>query len=707
MLKHNYIGTEHMLLGLIHEGDGVAAKALESLGISLETVRQQVEEIIGQGEQAPSGHIPFTPRTKRVLELAVYEALKLHNAYIGTEHILLGLIHEGDGVAAQVLVHLGVELDTARLRVTDLMRGYSSTESAAVSTRAWSTWSASSVQGEEPEHVIAVKKDILQQIIHDLEQDNQFQIEDARQMARDFLALQLGTDPSEMYDKLATFSKKYPQTERVRARHLMFCMLLAGISAERAEKEAAVEAQDFERAARAREREKPLLQSKAERSALYPDSENDAAAGSATDPGRQLALYAAEAPAESSGGTHRTKATVGTHKEPAPIPVSQPLAIKTGRYHVHPRRAHYADLDLAIRSVDRNFFAARVLNSPAGQTSEIPFRLPWSDLELENFLLRIGYRPRSVRRIDSPQTAAVKEFGSRLYKALFTDQLEATLLRSLSEAAAQGVGLRIRIRLTDAPALAVLPWEFLYDGVRNRFLCLSERTPIVRFLDVPDPPRPLDIYQALRILVVISSPTDLGHLDTEQEWDRLSAALAPLVQEGVVEVQRLEKSTLAGLRCALRQQDWNVLHFVGHGGFNASIGDGVLIFEDDHRRSRVVSGQDLGILLHDHDPLRLVVLNACEGARADREDPFAGSAQGLMQQGIPAVVAMQFEISDSAAITLASEMYGSICDGYSLEAAVTAARKAIFTDGNETEWATPVLYLRTENGIIFNVQNRE
>ena len=107
MLNHNYIGTEHILLGLIHEGEGVAAKALESLGISLEAVRQQVEEIIGQGQQAPSGHIPFTPRAKKVLELSLREALQLGHNYIGTEHILLGLIREGEGVAAQVLVQAG------------------------------------------------------------------------------------------------------------------------------------------------------------------------------------------------------------------------------------------------------------------------------------------------------------------------------------------------------------------------------------------------------------------------------------------------------------------------------------------------------------------------------------------------------------------------------------------------------------------------
>ena len=131
MLNHNYIGTEHILLGLIHEGEGVAAKGLESLGISLEGVRAQVEEIIGQGQQAPSGHIPFTPRAKKVLELSLREALQLGHNYIGTEHILLGLIREGEGVAAQVLVKLGADLNRVRQQVIQLLSGYQGKEAVA------------------------------------------------------------------------------------------------------------------------------------------------------------------------------------------------------------------------------------------------------------------------------------------------------------------------------------------------------------------------------------------------------------------------------------------------------------------------------------------------------------------------------------------------------------------------------------------------
>ena len=124
VLNHSYVGTEHILLGLIHEGKGVAAKALESLGIGLDAVRQQVEEVIGQGRYAPSGHIPFTPQAKKVLELSLQEALRLGHNYVGTEHILLGLLREGDGVAAQVLVRLGADLNRVRQEVIQLLHAY-------------------------------------------------------------------------------------------------------------------------------------------------------------------------------------------------------------------------------------------------------------------------------------------------------------------------------------------------------------------------------------------------------------------------------------------------------------------------------------------------------------------------------------------------------------------------------------------------------
>ena len=365
----------------------------------------------------------------------------------------------------------------------------------------------------------------------------------------------------------------------------------------------------------------------------------------------------------------------------------------------------YLDFDVLIERADQGAYRVRVVDAPAGPTPSSSFTLPFSQLELENFVLRIGRPRRVVRRVDEPETAAIKTFGSQLYRALFHDDLEVNLLRSQSQATAMGMGLRLRLRLSDTPELAELPWEFLYDRSRNRFVCLSDRTPLVRFLEVPDPPRPLPVSPPLRVLVMISSPRDasFAELDVEQEWAKLQGVLSGLEQDGLVQLERLDTATLSALRQRLRRDDWHVLHFIGHGGFDTHAQDGVLVLEDQAGGSRLVTAQALGVPLHNHDPLRLVVLNACEGARSDPTDPFAGTAQTLIQQGIPAVVAMQFEITDPAAIAFTGELYAAVADGFPLDAALSQARQAIYTDVSEVEWATPVLYLRAPDGRIFDV----
>jgi hypothetical protein len=365
----------------------------------------------------------------------------------------------------------------------------------------------------------------------------------------------------------------------------------------------------------------------------------------------------------------------------------------------------YENFDVLLERTGKRTYRARVVHAPAGEAARVEFTLPFAPLELENFLLRIGRPRRVVRSVDAPETAAIKTFGGQLYRALFHDDVRVSLERSRSEAAAKGAGLRLRLWLADTPELAELPWEFLYDQARNMFVCLSDRTPVVRFLEVPDPPGPLTVSPPLRILVMISSPQDprFARLDVEQEWTKLRQVLGGLEQAGLVRLERLEAATLAALRQRLRRDDWHVFHFIGHGGFDIQAQDGVLVLEDPAGGSRLVHARALGVPLHNHESLRLVVLNACEGARADPTDPFAGTAQTLIQQGIPAVVAMQFEITDPAAIAFTSELYAAVADGYPVDAALSQARQAIYTDVSEIEWATPVLYLRAPDGRIFDV----
>jgi hypothetical protein len=368
--------------------------------------------------------------------------------------------------------------------------------------------------------------------------------------------------------------------------------------------------------------------------------------------------------------------------------------------------ASYLDFDLLIERSGENTYRARVLSSPAGQANG-DITLPFSQIELENYLLRIGRPRRGVRRLESPEMETAKIFGGQLFKSVFSDELMSALRSSLDEAKKQNQGLRIRLRLNDAPELVNLPWEYLYNPSLNRFLSLSVNTPLVRYLELPERIAPLTVTLPLRILVMISSPSDYPKLDVEQEWVNLKSALCGLEERGLVVLERLETASPVELQYQLRRNEYHIFHFIGHGGFNEQAQDGVLLFEDEGKRGRQLSGQFLGTLLHDEQTLRLVILNACEGGRSGSSDPFAGVAQSLVQQGIPAVIAMQFEITDEAAIAFAREFYTAIAEGFPVDAAMSEARKAIFSLGNDIEWGTPVLYMRAPDGQIFEVNKSE
>jgi formylglycine-generating enzyme required for sulfatase activity len=358
----------------------------------------------------------------------------------------------------------------------------------------------------------------------------------------------------------------------------------------------------------------------------------------------------------------------------------------------------FINFDLQIEKLGKKY-QAQVLDSPTGQASAA-FALPLSELELENFFLRVGRPRQGVRRIDSPEMDAAKKVGGRLFEAVFTDEILAALSSSLAVAQSQGKGLRIRLRLL-APESGDLPWEYLYDARQNRFLSLAVQTPIVRYLEVQKPCEALLVDLPLKVLVMVSSPMDYPTLDVEAEYSRLRDALQPLIQKGLVRLERIEKASLDTLQQALRLGQQHIFHFIGHGGFDPATQEGVLIFEDEFSLGKRVSGQELGWLLQNYTSLRLVLLNACEGARSGREDPFAGVAQSLVQQGVLAVIAMQFEITDQAALTFSQHFYTSVAEGYPVDTALSEARMSIFTSGNDIEWGTPVLFTRSSDGRLF------
>ncbi|MFL5732961.1 MAG: CHAT domain-containing protein, partial [Chloroflexia bacterium] len=371
----------------------------------------------------------------------------------------------------------------------------------------------------------------------------------------------------------------------------------------------------------------------------------------------------------------------------------------------------YLNFDVQIQRAGETGYRVQV-EAPSGEIIRAPFELPFSDLELENFMLKAGPSRRGVRRADTPETDAAKRFGEKLYAALFTADVRSALQSSLDDARQRGesgrqrVGVRLRLRLAEVPELASVPWEYLYNPSLNRFLALSTETPLVRYLDLPERVRPLKVVLPLRVLVMVAGPSDYARLDVRQEWLNLNTAVADLQEAGLVELILLETPTLTGLQRQLRHDDYHIFHFIGHGAFDRNAADGMLILEDEDGRGRPVSGQDLAMLLHDHTPLRLAVLNACEGGLSAADDPFAGVAQSLLQGGLPAVIAMQFEITDLAAIVIAHEFYRAVADGYPVDAALTEARKVVLTEsrGSGLEWGTPVLYMRSPDGHLFTLQ---
>lgn len=361
----------------------------------------------------------------------------------------------------------------------------------------------------------------------------------------------------------------------------------------------------------------------------------------------------------------------------------------------------YLDFDLLIERVGRKY-RARVLDSPAGPTSAIDFSTPVTKQALQIFLLTIGRPRENLRRIDTPLKQEVKKLGGRLYGSVFREQIRDSLVRSRQLARAQNKGLRIRLHL-DSPALADLPWEYLYSEQDDSFLSLSRGTPVVRYLEIDDSPSPLSLSHPIQILTVISAPTDYVALDVEEEWRKLQDALRAHQESGQVRLERLVPATVDELQRALQLRQYHALHFVGHGGFREATDEGVLLFENEFREAHHLSGEDLGILLQDHPSIRLVVLNACEGARGSLRDPFSGTAQSLIRRGVPAVVAMQFEITDSAAIRFSRSFYAALAAGFSVDSAVSEARKSIRLGGNDTEWGTPVLYMIASDGRVFDL----
>ena len=349
-------------------------------------------------------------------------------------------------------------------------------------------------------------------------------------------------------------------------------------------------------------------------------------------------------------------------------------------------------------------FKVEVVASPAGEASATV------ELDADALLARRGLLQQAVlasavpRRRVLPETERpVREVGELLFAGLLGAGEVAGRYRAAAAVAAErGEGLRVVLRI-DTPALAGLPWEAMYDQATGGYVCRQDQ--LVRHVPVASVPAPLRVRRPLRILGVISSPRGLAALDVEKEQEQLARALARPIVQGLAELHWAPSATWADLQDTLLDGEWHVLHFVGHGDFDPERDEGVLALEREDGRADRVAAHRLVDLLRQARPMpRLVVLNSCSGAAAGVGDLFSGTAAALVRGGVSAVAAMQYEISDPAAVAFARGFYAAIARGRGVDDALSSGRVAILGTGDRTlEWVTPVLYLRGDENRLFTL----
>ncbi len=360
------------------------------------------------------------------------------------------------------------------------------------------------------------------------------------------------------------------------------------------------------------------------------------------------------------------------------------------------------DLELEITSGSAPGQYTMTVDSPAGATTG-QLRLDAEELlgrrrELASAVLASAVPTRG--RL-SAQELPIREVGQQLFEALFAERVYGRYTASLQEAARRGEPLRLVLRLR-APELAALPWETMFDAEADEYLC--QREPIVRYVETAQPAVPLPVNPPLRVLGLVSAPRDLPRLDVAEEQRRLTDAIDDLRRRRQVELTWASAGSWPSLQEQLLDGRWHVVHFIGHGGIDRGVG--VLALEDELTgQTSLVSSARFARLLHSCRPVpRLVVLNSCQSGEAAADDLLSSTAAALVHSGISAAVAMQFVVTDPAALAFSRGFYQALAHNHPVDEAVRLGRIAIDgTSENTLEWVTPVLFLRTDETRLFTV----
>ncbi|MDW3650703.1 MAG: CHAT domain-containing protein [Bacteroidia bacterium] len=392
------------------------------------------------------------------------------------------------------------------------------------------------------------------------------------------------------------------------------------------------------------------------------------------------------------------------------------------------KNKEYLNFDLKIGEKSNDLYPVSVINSPVGEKSTL-VSFPLEDPKFQKRLggidkirglhgasntRKTSNNPKidSTRAIrlpllDGDENKTVEKIGIILFQKLFDAESEIRSLyrRSLEKAKGEKKGLRIRIRI-EAADLACLPWEYLYDQDLGTHICLSNKTPLIRYLELTQSSEVLTIEPPLKILGMIASPNDLPPLNVEKEKADMLKAVDHLRGKAVIDICWVEGQTLDDLESALDKGPWHMLHFIGHGGFNPDTKEGGIALVQEDGSSHFLTASNLALLLEDYESLRIVILNSCEGARSSKTDLFSSAGANLIRKGIPAVISMQYEITDKAALEFSREFYKWIGQGIPLEEALRLARRRIkFANDKTTEWGTPVLHMRAPSGNLFNIED--
>ncbi len=356
----------------------------------------------------------------------------------------------------------------------------------------------------------------------------------------------------------------------------------------------------------------------------------------------------------------------------------------------------YLPFELLVGERIPQGYRVTVVESPAGDASGLCTLEP-QDVALQHTL--------SVLMGGQDEQGLLVELGDYLFDSLFGGPVGSALRESLSIARSTGKRLRVRLRVEDA-GLAALPWEYLHDPVEDCFLAISPNTPLLRYVPLRIPPRPLEVRPPLRILVVIASPKDMPLLDVKREMAIIQEALDGPLSAGKVQLQVVEHANLAAVTQALRSFQPHVFHFIGHGIFQD--GQGYAALENEAGQTHLLDESTFRELFLGAEETRLAVLNACQSAALSPASPLAGLAPKLLQRRLGGVVAMQQAVSDQAALVFTREFYRSLALGAPVDVAVAEGRKGIYLEiGKDSrDWGMPVLYLRSKDGCLFNLASK-